>query len=331
MAGALSLSLLAALLAMPIVSFAATPSWDGFGDQTLPAKIEVGAAAGYTTSIRNGGTSNISQLFVTAFFQQPFEVAEEGELVNPGAPGTAPVFAQVRKDGVPLVGACPATLTDPLVCDVGGLRAGQEATLIIAYNTAGTNPAGIHGWWQSNGTGSTFCEPGDNSQGDCLPFHVGPTTITNSGNFGGGFRTETGGVAETDGIGTSNLVSTRLTAPANQKNLVLTVADDGDVIGDPNCADCISDAFTAELHVGDGSFGLGISTVVIDYHKNLWKTVNFKKLSVLHFHEGDLVGHEIKFSSSCSGTTECATFSSLPGGHGRVTLYLLQNGFVKYH
>ena len=30
---------------------------------------------------------------------------------------------------------------------------------------------------------AAFCQPGDNSQGDCLPFHVGPTEITNSGNF----------------------------------------------------------------------------------------------------------------------------------------------------
>jgi hypothetical protein len=268
---------------------------------------------------------------VTAFFQQPFVAADDDELVNPPAtPGAPPLFAQVIKNGVPQVGACPSPLTSPLVCNVGPLGTNGEATLIVAYATSGMANAGIHGWWQSNGTGSTFCEPGDNSQGDCLPLHVGPTTISNSGNFGGEFSVETGGVANTDGIASGNRVSTTLTAPAGQKNLILTVADESALTANPACTGCISGAFTAEIHLGDGSASFGLMKVVIDYHKDLWKTANFKKLSVVHIHD-DLTSHEIAFSASCSGTTECATFTNLSGGHGRVTLYLAQNGWVKYH
>jgi hypothetical protein len=317
-------------MAMPAATFGATPNWEVTGAQTLPPTVEEDSVAGYAASIRNNGPSNISQLSVTVFFQQPFVAADDDEVVNPGAPGDAALFARVVKNGVTLAGACPATLTEPLVCNVGPLGAGGVATITVAYQTEGAGQAGIHGWWQSNGTGSTFCTPGDNSQGDCLPLHVGPTGISNDGNFGGGFSVETGGVANTDGISASNLVSTTLTAPNGQKNLILTVADETALTDNPACTGCIAGTFTTELHVGDGSAAFGLSKVVIDYHKNLWKTANFKKLTVVHIHD-DLTSHEISFSNSCSGTTECATFGSLAGGHGRVTLYLAQNGWVKYH
>jgi hypothetical protein len=300
------------------------------GAQTLPPTVEEDSVAGYAASIRNNGPSNIAQLSVTVFFQQPFVAADDDELVNPGPSGDAPLFARVVKNGVTVVGACPATLTEPLVCKVGALGAGGVATITVAYQTDGTTPAGIHGWWQSNGTGSTFCTSGDNSQGDCLPLHVGPTSISSDGNFGGGFSVETGAVASNDGISATNLVSTSLTAASGQQNLILTVADESALSGNPACTGCISGTFTAEVHVGDGSAAFGLSKVVIDYHKNLWKTVSFKKLKVVHIHD-DLTSHEIAFSSSCSGTSECAMFKSLPGGHGRVTLYLAQNGWVKYH
>lgn len=310
MAGALSLSLLAALLAIPGMVLAGVPNWviveEGAtepGAIELPRTVAPGENAGYSVTILNNGPGNISQLY---FF------ADE-------AP--TPVFSQ------PSQGSC----TNPqgtLFCSLGALGAGQSATIVSAFPTPDDDSTSftVNFAFNTTGLGSGGS---DNSHGDEL-VTSGTTALSHDPNFAGGFSVQAGGTEANGAISNTNLVSTSLTAADGQRNLILTVADDSALTANPTCDGCISGAFTAELHVGDGSASFGLSKVVIDYHKNLWKTVNFKKLTVVHIHD-DLSSHEIAFSNSCSGTTECATFTSLSGGHGRVTLYLAQNGWVKYH
>jgi hypothetical protein len=331
-ASGLGFSLILSMLAVPAVVLAATPNWSVEGTQRLPEIVKQGEAAGFTTSIRNNGPSNIPQLSVTAFSQQPYVApATPTTVVNPGAGQQVPAYAAVFKNGVELAGACPTPLATPLICDVGRLTSGSVATLIVAFPTAGTAAFGMHGWWESNGLGSSFCTGSDNSRGDCLPFHSGATTISTDGNRGGGFSIEAGDTVASSAFSASNRTFTQMTAPAGVKNVILTVADDGAVVGDPACGDCVN-LPTSELHLGDGS-PLAPGTfmkVVIEFHKDALKGINFGKLTVRHYHTATEF-HDVPTSRSCNGTAECATFQSLRGGHGRVTIYLSQNGFVKYH
>jgi hypothetical protein len=333
-AGGLGLSLILGMLAIPTIALAATPNWATENTLRLPDIVKQGEAAGFTTTIRNNGPSNISQLSVTAFLQQPYGApAEADDIVNPGAGQQDPVYAAIFKDGVELEDACPTPLDSPLICDVEGLTAGSVATLVVAFPTVGTANIGMHGWWQSNGTGSTFCEDGgDNSQGDCLAFHSGATEISTSVNRGGGFSIEDADTAASNAFTATNLTFTSLTAPAGVKNVILTVADDGAVLnGGPTCSDCVN-LPASELHLGDGS-PLPTGTfmkVVVEFHKNALKGINFGKLTVRHYHTATDF-HDVETKKSCDGTAECAMFQNLSGGNGRVTIYLNQNGFVKYH
>jgi hypothetical protein len=335
-AGGLGFSLILGMLAIPTVVLAATPNWVSGPTVNLPDIVKEGAAAGFATTITNNGPSNISQLSVTAFSDQPFEEQDEGTLVNPGdVDGSAvPVYAAVYRNGTELTGACPSPLATPLICTVaGGLASGGVATLVVAFPTSGTEDIGLHGFWQSNGTGSSFCVPGDNSQGDCLPFHSDATTVSDDGNRGGGFSIEDGGLAESDGISSSNATSTSLKAPAGVKNVILTVADDGAVTKLLTCSPECVDLPTSELHLGDGSpLAAGsFMKVVIQFHKTALKGINFGKLTVVHFDDEGNFLEEVPTRKSCDGSSLCAMFQNISGGHGQVTMYLNQNGFVKYH
>ena len=333
-AGGLGLSLILGMLAIPTVVLAATPNWVSGPTDNLPEVVKEGSAAGFATTITNNGPSNISQLSVTAFSDQPFDEVAEGTLVNPvDVDGSAvPVYAAVYRNGTELAGACPTPLATPLICTVAeGLASGGVATLVVAFPTEGTDDIGLHGWWQSNGTGSSFCTAGDNSQGDCLPFHSAATTVSDDANRGGGFSVTDGGRAASDAFSATNLTSTELNAPTGVKNVILTVADDGAVENDPACTDCVN-LPTSELHLGDGSPlpSGSFMKVVIEFHKTALKGINFGKLTVRHYHN-DGSFHDIATKRSCDGTSECAMFQNISGGHGRVTIYLDQNGFVKYH
>jgi hypothetical protein len=326
----LGFSLILSLLMIPSAALAATANWSIEGTQRLPDIVKQGEAAGYATTIKNNGPSNIAHLSVTAFSEQPYVDVAPTTVVNPGNGQQVPVYAALFKDGIEVPGACP-TLATPLVCDAGGLTANSVATLVVAFPTSGTQPFGLHGWWQSNGLGSTFCTADDNSRGDCLPFHSGATIISTDGNRGGGFSVDDGDTAASNAFTATNLTFTSLTAPAGVKNVVLTVADDGAVVNDPACSDCVS-LPTSELHLGDGS-PLAAGTfmkVVIEFHKTALKGINFGKLTVRHYHTATEF-HDVPTSRSCNGTAECAMFQNIAGGHGRVTMYLSQNGFVKYH
>ncbi len=333
LATALSLSLLVALIALPGATLAATPSWERAGSDLLPSIVKTGSAAGYSASVKNNGPSNIPSLSVTAFFQQPYSPVTDDTLVSPPVTGPVPVYAAVFKNGIEVSGGC-ASLSFPLMCNLGSLSAGEAATIVVAYQPTGVADAGIHGWWQTSGTGSSFCTESDNSRGDCLPFHVGPTTISNSGDRGGGFALNAQPVT-TDAISASNLTFTSMD-PLREDvaNLIATVADDNAVI-DPGCPAAFAPCAalpTSELHLGDGTATFGMSKVVIEFHKTALKGVNFGKLNVIHIHDGGLItAHEVPKAKFCDGTAECAMFENLAGGHGRVTIYAAQNGWVKYH
>ena len=190
-AGSVSVALLVGLLVVvPISTLAATPGWTRETGTLLPASVKPDAngksVAGYVLPIKNSGTSNISQLKVTAWFQQPYEAPDPAdELMTPDASySQAPKYAAVFVDNS-LVSQC--ALAAPVVCQVGSLASGQVATLVVAYETTSTQSAGVHAWWESTGGGSSFCTGGDNSHGDCLPQHLAGPLFNTNANYDGRF------------------------------------------------------------------------------------------------------------------------------------------------
>jgi hypothetical protein len=323
LAGAVSLSLLAVLLAMPAGVLAKPPNWEITDVTELPVKVAAGENAGFSVTVRNNGPSNISKLFV---------------FTAEGTPN--PVFAD----------ASQGTCTNPdgaLFCKLGALRKGKTATIVAAFPTPddGSTEFSVDFIFNTSGIGSGG---GDNSHGDEL-VATGTTELTDDPNFAGGFSTTAGDSAATRAINPDddNLVSTKLTAPGGANNLILTVADEAGISNDPACEDCV-DLPTSEMHLGNGSNQYGISKTVIEYDSSLFETddyyeyasywyeeeyedeIDFSELTVLHIHD-DLTSHDIAFQESCDGSEECATFEILEDGTRVVTIYLAQNGWVKYH
>lgn len=339
-AGGLGLSLILSMLAIPSIVLAATPNWTGSLD-ALPAILDPlddagkPTVAGYRATITNNGPSNISQLYVSAVFSQPYVAA------TPKGDGDAPVFVEIIKNGtaIDVALACGEDVYDaPLDCNIGALGAYGDVSLTVAYLTDGSDDdAGITVRWESVGLGSGS---GDNSRGDVLSQIFDddpdttdidpPTQMSADGvDYSGRFLTSVGAVVDNAAInGASNQAQTIVHAPA--AFIAVTVEDGADV--DQTCptgyTGCVLQA--SEIHVGDGSNAYGLFKVEVIFDKTILSGVNFKKLTVLHVLDDGSV-QEISQSRSCNGTAICATSTSLPGGHAKFTMYFDQNGFVKYH
>ena len=344
----LGFSFILSLLLIPSAALGATPGWILNANETalLPAAVtpddDGNLIAGYSISIKNMGTSNIAQLAVTAFFDQPYVApSEPDDLLNPFPPGganptaanlTPPVFAKAYINGREVSNACPQPWDAPVMCSLGSLKRNQTATLVVAYEALTMDPAGIHAWWESTGGGSSFCTSGDESHGDCLAQHIGGTTFSDTpGDYGGRFVLDNAVVSNAPVNGSSNPQQIRTFPP--KTGIAVTVADGNAIETEPECPapfTCGLEDGTAEIHVGDGSNQYGLIKVEIEYDKSLLTGINFQKLTVIHIHD-DGSFHEIAGSRSCLGNKECVTFSNIPGGGGLMTGYFEQNGFVKYH
>lgn len=348
-AGSLSVWLLFGLiLSMPASTLAATPGWVDAGRQLLPQAVtpdeDGNLTAGYAISIRNDGTSNISQVAVNAFFDQPYvNPPNPGDLVNPfpaGAPDPTaanlqpPVYAKAYINGREIANACPTPWGAPVMCSLGSLKRSQTATLVVAYQTTATSGAGIHAWWESTGGGSSFCTSGDQSHGDCLAQNIGPTSFNDTpGNYGGRFALDRSPVANAPVNGSDNPEQVRVTPPA-KTGIAVTVADGDAITAEPACPaafTCVLEDGTAEIHVGDGTNQYGLTEIEIEYDKSILNGINFQKLTVIHIAQDGNSYEEIPGSRSCTGTKVCATFKNLPGGGGLVTIYVAHSSYIKYH
>lgn len=335
-AGSVSVALLVGLLiVVPISTLAATPTWESAGTTLLPSSVKPDAngksVAGYALSIKNTGNSNISQLKVTAWFEQEYHSSTTVSL-PPSNYSQAPKYAAVFVNQS-LVTEC--ALAAPVVCSVGSLGSNQTATLVVAYETTGILQAGVHAWWESTGGGSSFCDAADNSHGDCLAQNLAGPTFNGSNNYDGRFVLDylegAGLVANAPVNGSSNPQQVKVWSPA--ANIAVSVADSNQIVGDPGCPDgytCVLQAGTAQIQVGNGSNEYGLIKFEVVYDKSLLTGLNFKKLTVLHIlDDGTVV--EITGSRSCDGSEQCVTLSNLPGGGGLLSGYLEENGFIKYH
>lgn len=287
---------------------AATPAWNLVAIST-PAKVTAGQDAYFNVTIHNTGKSNISQVFLTDATQTdtvPPVLADPQEIL----PTT---FVS------PSQGTCDPIGVD-LHCALGAIRAGKSATVTVAYSTAGL--AQITRVFEGNTTGVA----GDNqsaSHGDVVQGVA--TTRTGSGpDFAGRYIADSELTVADDAIGAGNNQSTKVTAPNGGIGVSV---EDGPGVPTFACAGCWSEA--SEIHVNGGaSYSKGFK-VEISVYKDLAQTVRGVN------HQTDDGALDPVITTKCSKSTPpavipCYSVKNLAGGSILVTVWLTQNGVIRF-
>ena len=168
------------------IATAATPDWNaGYGTDSRAviqpssgassSAVKAGNRVGFFEWLRNGGTSNVSQLYLQATATPAATVYRASWSIEDGS-GT------VVRNGV-----CPSDT--PLKCSFGALNAGHTVYLVVAYNTGiavdGTTQY-VDFDWSTNGATT---RDGGTSRGDSLS-HRDSVILTNSGDANGNFYFE---------------------------------------------------------------------------------------------------------------------------------------------
>lgn len=303
---------------------AATPSWNDSFVTATPPKVSAGANAGYTVTIINSGMSNLSQVFLTEVLQTNDTVPVEAI-----PPAYLPINYIDQSQG-----SCePLSSDGVLYCALGAIRAGRSATVTVAYPT-GAN-ATLKRIFEVNTTGVAGDNQGS-SHGDVLQL-VGTTTIGSSADFSGRFI---GAVApdlivkNSLVLGTSNRQSTKVTAPGGAIGVNV---EDGAGFSPLPCSGCWSE--TSEIHVNSGTYYDAGFKVEIGIYKT--------PASAVHgvYHEFDaprldadgnvISGESITTTCPKNGTPTasqlpCFSVSKLPGGSISVTVWLHENGRIRF-
>lgn len=308
---AVSLMMTASLLALPATTLAGLPTWRADPVISLPGTVSPGAAAGYQLTIHNDGPSNISQLYLL-----------------PADPASTPTPSYAA----PSQGSCPNTGGE-LYCALGQLRAGADATVIVAFPTPanGSGTFSVDFVWNTTGLGSGS---GDSSHGDDLP-QTGMTTLSDDSDFAGGFSfvAPTGSTPDVRNapIGSGNTQQIILSPPVSPQHPGIPVTVEDGLTGPVYCPEggCIGEV--SELHVGDGSDAYGFFKVVILISKSGTPGLNANRLVIIHVNDAG----DPTTLGACPrhGTLieECGSAANAPGGQVQVTIYLKQNGYIKYH
>jgi uncharacterized repeat protein (TIGR01451 family) len=290
---------------------AATPDWS-VGVVPAPAAVSVGADAGYIVTITNNGGSNISQAYLTDALQN----LAGTEFANPDhILGTTYVSSSQ--------GSC-----DPvgvrLACSLGAIRAHKSATVVVAY-TVPDGAVPFERIFEANTTGVAG-DKGGSSHGDVRQA-AGTTDVGSGPDFAGRFIADTSLIISDAGIGAGNNQSTKVTAP--KRGIGVSVKDGTSVLG-ISCTGCWSE--TSEVHVDGGAvYGQGFK-VEIGIYKDLTQTVH----GVVHeFDAGHVPATEL-ITTKCSNSTPpkvipCFSVDKLPGGSISVTVWLTQNGKIRFN
>jgi hypothetical protein len=298
-AGGLTIGLLMA----PITALAALPAGWGVEVTPLPSTVSPGANAGFELDFTNAGPSTISQLYLFTV-NGPYD----------------PVYAKSSQ------GSCD--ISDQLMCDLGQVKANSGVTIVVAFATSADDTSAsfsVDFAFNTAGLGSTS---GDNSHGDSLPASGTAQFDANGGDFSGTFVVNSGNPVANSGPSVGGQ-GTTLYPPVN--GIPVTVEDGPGVtnVACPAAFTCVGE--TSEIHVGDGSDSYGLFKVVIVIDKTAFADVTSPNLQVIHVYDDGTTYDEITTACPRNGkpTTECATVSS--GRYITITVWLAQNGFIKYH
>ena len=336
----------AAALALSVlgggIATAATPDWKaGYGTDSRAAfqpssgasssAVKAGNKVGFFEWLRNGGTSNISQLFLEATATPAATVYRASWSIEDGS-GT-----EVSN------GVCPSDT--PLKCSFGALNAGHTVYLVVAYNTGiavdGTTQQ-VDFSWSANGATT---RDGGTSRGDSLP-HRDSVILTNNGDANGNFYFEQTDItvqtnqklSGTNQQATTATVTAGLTGVAvSDSPLLVTLCDSTLTASFPSWFSCSQlSSLTSLIEVGNGKTfknrndGPGIKVIVT--FQQAPKQLSSARPFVYHyFKDANGVGQADLITAQCNyvaGFPDGATPSEgcLTVNGKIVTVWLFHNG-----
>jgi hypothetical protein len=275
-------------------------------NSAVPAQVPANEGADRTAAFyvwaKNCDTSTVSQFFLSV--------------------QTAGTVVAILKDDLSAVDPRCSTQTDPQ-CTFGQVKPQGEVHLVVIVKAPATaSTLAVNFLWTTVGNG----------HGDNFPWYDS-VVVTGDGNVAGAFlyapKTPNKSFTISNlpvgqgGGGTSTSVTIA------KQNIPVTVQD-GPNVPDvcPAVFNCVAE--TSEIHVGDGTDKYGLFKVVITIDKSAYSGIN-GSLTVIHILDDGVTYNEITATCPRNGTptSECASISN--GRLVVVTVWLKQNGYIKYH
>jgi hypothetical protein len=335
----------ASLLAVSLLgggnALASTPGWTvGHGTDSSnvyastlvsgasSSAVSAGNSVGFFEWLRNGGTSNISQLYLTA-------------TTSPSAPVVGAVWT-IKTDSMAVVrsGACPTTT--PLDCSFGALNPGETVYVTAAFTTGHGTSQTVSFDWNSNG--NTLSDKHHTSHGDSIPL-PDSVALTSNGDAAGDFNFDQSAitVADDQKVGPKNPQAT--TASAGGALTGLAVAD-GASLSTP-CDAALTAAYPtfscSQLTSLTSTIEAGRGRTIVDAngHPLIKVIVTFAKAPsklggahpfVYHFYLDNLGNQKAEvITTTCTyvaglltNTDSCFTV-----GQNQVTVWLVHNGNMR--
>jgi hypothetical protein len=295
------------MLIGPATVSAAQPGWEFQNVALLPDSVSPGSSAGYTFRIHNGGSSNISHLYLT-------------DSVN-----AAPTYFVNSRNTV-----CQQSPT--LFCSFGALNSGDSIDVTVAYATPGSGST-FAVTFQLNSNGSTFSDKGGNSHGDTLSSNQLSTALNAGKNFAGKFSLDTTDVATDPSLSRKNPQSSAVTPPFSkipvtvEDGLVTYGGNGTDPCGTAGLPHCIGD--WARVRVADGTAG-PIKVTLMLYGPSVPSGATTGNIKL--FHDGS---DPNPITTPCSASTlpttggaECITVTKV-GGNFKIVGWLNHNNYIR--
>lgn len=327
-------ALLALMLVGPGAVNAATPGWYFTITSLNPPMAKVGSNAAWSVTITNGGTSNISALYLST------DLPKNSSASYPTYVGNTTYLDGASGPANP----CNAAGTGPLFCDFGNLVAGGSVTIdVIAFTVANasstcTDPSTSVTYpcyafnFVAFGNGNTPSDKGNKSHGDTLfgPVSVGATT---SGDYAGGFSLDDSPVSN-DGLSRGNRQSETVNPPTGSSLIQVTIQD-GLLCetSDTWCTGGFGDVM--RLNVDQGNpFATGIKVVIVIDGKLVPGGTSTSDIDLIHQLDDETY---YTISLRCDGTTtldaapggpECITVTKI-GPNFQVVAWLARNGGLR--
>lgn len=301
----MSAALLGAMVAAAPAS-AATPGWQFNNPVNESPLVAPGRLAAWSFTITNGGSSNISKLFLTDSLAQ------------------AAVFVQADRPG--------CVLSPVLFCDFGALVAGASINVLVVH-TAPASAGSFPITFQLNGSGNTFSDGKGRSHGDTLNLsfdgktgNPAATVVSGAGDFDGGYVVDAGATFATGNTLTKqNPQYSSVVAPINLS--AVTIQDLGSYgTGDPCGVDGLTCIGQWTKLSAPTAAGTNIKVTLVIRGQGLPGSVTADDINVWHDGDGLIT---TRCASATDGSAAPCIFVTEVGGNFQVVVWLTHNGNLR--
>jgi hypothetical protein len=292
-------ALLGAMVAAP--ASARTPGWDFINVKQLPDTVSPNAFAGFSFTIINKGSSNISALYLTDT-----------------AAGSPEYIANSRN--------ITCATAPELRCAFGALNAGATIDVTVAYRVGAAN---FTDKFQLDSTGDPA--GGNNSHGDSKFSALLTTVVSSSADFDGGFVIDDS-LYETRGtLGRQNK---QISSAEVGDTLIPVTIRDGEANylcnnSDPDCARFIGE--WSVLDVNGGSNTKPIKVTLLVWGGAVPGGVGANDIFLVH---ADGLGNATAVKTACNAATpptnaDCLVSVTKVGSNFKIVAWLSHNGGLR--